>query len=109
MADFTTVPAELAVPIAGAAGSVASLKFLPGRWYEKLGMVITGVCAAKYLAVPIATWMMQSHSSSDDNAIAFIVGLLSMAIINKAFEVLSWVDARKIAETLTRWLPRNGG
>ncbi len=110
MADFINLTtSEVGTTVAGAAGSVASLKFIPGRWYEKLGMVLGGIVAARYLTYPLIDVFGLQHSETDEGALAFLVGLFSMAVVNKLFEALSAVNSASIVEMVMGWIKKRTG
>lgn len=110
MADFTPfTPGEIGTTVAGAAGSVASLKFIPGRWYEKLGMVVGGAVAARYLTYPLIDVFGLLHRETDEAALAFLIGLFGMAVANKLFEALAALNSAEIVTIVTGWFKKRTG
>lgn len=77
----------------GAVGSGgAALLWLKGSWYRLLGMFLLGVASAYYIGTWLAEW-----AGVNDSATGLIVGLFSMAIVDRLFYSIEQFDFHALA------------
>lgn len=89
--------------LAGVAGSVISLRFVQGKWYEKVLMIIGGAILAILAASPVAAYV---GMSSSEGLVGFLIGLFGMAVASKVYEIIQSVDTKQTSQAFFDWLLR---
>ena len=89
-----------------ALGSLVSLKFITGKWHEKLLMFVGGAASSFYAGPPVTKWM---GTPDWIGFIAFLLGFLGMMLMAKAYEVLTLIDAATVAKDLWEIVKRKWG
>lgn len=92
--------------IAGFFGSLVSLKFVPGTFFEKTLMLAGGVALSYFATSPVTDWLAIPKT---EGLIGFFIGLFGMALVSKVYEVLLLLDATAIAADLWAAVKRKLG
>lgn len=84
--------------LAATSGSGVAVLFLPGDWVRKLILLVAGSISSYWLAPPIAVYL-----DAPESAAGFLVGLLSMALVDVMFRTLYRLELDRIVAS---WLTR---
>ena len=90
----------------GLAGATVSLKFVQGRWWERLGLVVGGAALSYFGTTPCAALVGVKDA---EGLLGFLIGLFGMGLVTKVYESLQAVDARSIASKVTQWIGNRFG
>jgi hypothetical protein len=87
-------------------GSVISLRWVQGTWYERL-LMVTGGAALSYFGTPWVTNQMQMADAQ--GLVGFLIGLFGMAMIAPLYEAIRAADIKPaVADLWDRVLKRIG-
>ena len=82
---------ELGTMLAGAGGSLITLRFLgPMPWYERLILVLGGTLITHY-TTPLAIYWL--NLTKYQNSIAFLIGVFGMSTVGALLQILSAIGA----------------
>ena len=84
----------------GLAGATVSLKFVQGRWWERLGLVDGGAALSYFGTTPCAQLVGVKDA---EGLLGFLIGLFGMGLVTKVYESLQAVDAQSIARAAWAW------
>ncbi|MBT2321278.1 hypothetical protein J7E62_02755 [Variovorax paradoxus] len=87
----------------GVAGALVSMRFLPGKWPEKLTMGAGGAALSYVATTPLAEWL---NTPRAEGLVGFLVGVFGMALVSKAYEVIQLLDSKQIAADMWGWVVR---
>ena len=87
-------------------GSLVSLRFMHGKWHEKVLMFVGGSALSFYASGPAALWMRAPEWTG---FVGFALGLLGMTLTAKIYEVLLLLDASQIAKDVWESIKRKWG
>lgn len=85
--------------IAGVAGSLVSLRFVPGTALERAMMAVGGSALSYYATEPMAQWAGMTNA---EGLVGFLIGLFGMSVMAKAYEVIMLTSAADVLETIKR-------
>lgn len=89
--------------ISGIVGAFVSLRFVPGTKMERFTMVAGGA----FLSYVGSDWVADFLSMEKAiGLVGFLVGLFGMALLSKIYEVLTALDAKRMASDAWDWLLR---
>ena len=87
----------------GLAGSLVSMRFIQGPWYERVLMCLGGTFLSYYGTTPVAAWL-GFHAQDGEGLVGFLLGLFGMAIVAKLYEALQYIDAKRLSDSVfNRW------
>lgn len=90
---------------AGALGSLAALRFVPGvTWLERFGNVAAGSLSAGFAGPALAEWL-QITSANMASGVSFGVGMFGLSL---AAAVIDGVRQVKLGDVITSWVTRRG-
>ena len=89
--------------ISGSAGSVVSLRFVQGTWYEKILMTFGGAVLSYFATQYVADYVGMQNA---EGLVGFLIGLFGMAIASKLYEVIQVIDTKSLSKNLVNWLLR---
>lgn len=98
MPDFLPEIGKLA---ASFIGSLCSLRWLPGRWWQKLQMLIAGTALSRYSTEPLAKW-----AGMNEGQAGFFLGLFGMAVVIKIFDT---IEKTQVADIFMEWARKTLG
>ena len=102
----TSSEVSLGKIIAGGAGAFVSLRFVQGKWYEKVIMVVGGTLLSVFAAGPTARYL---HMTDAEGLCGFVIGLFGMAVVAKVYETIQAVETQKFLDRLLDWIFPNRG
>jgi len=82
---------------AGTFGAFVSLRFVQGSMLERAFMGVGGAALSYYATTPAAAW---AGVADAEGLIGFLIGVFGMALVSKVYEVVTLLDARKLADDL---------
>lgn len=89
--------------LSGLAGSVVSLRFVQGKWYEKVLMTLGGAFLSYFGTSPAAEYVGMATS---EGLVGFLIGLFGMAVASKVYEIIQSVDTKQASQAFFDWLFR---
>lgn len=85
----------------GLMGSLVSMKFIRGPWYERALMCLGGTLLSYYSTQRVTSWLGMADS---EGLVGFLMGLFGMSVVSKVYETIQYVDTQKIADFfVNRW------
>lgn len=100
------VPPEFDKAFPGALGALLAFPFLAGTLLMRLAMMAGGVAVSWWGTPHAAAWMGVVNA---EGLLGFLLGLLSMSVVAKVFEILHALRAESVIGTLLDWLKKRLG
>lgn len=104
---FSNLPQEVRDALPGVLGSLTAIPFMKGGLPLRLAKGFGGAVLAYYASAPLATHVL--HRLDLQGLAGFLLGLIGMSLVQKAFDALEAFGAPEVGRAATDWVLRRLG